>query len=130
MSGARGAGPVPSAGPASPASPAAHTVQPEPSMSDTPGRALSGPCSVGVHMRTRAPRVVELEWVRADGAQMRVRESTCHAHLIMYELGLVGGVLRIRRTLRGDVSTQRLTPVAVRRQTEEWWAALLSGKAV
>lgn len=99
-------------------------------MSDTPDRATSGPCSVGIHLRAQAPRTVKLEWMRAGGAQMRVYESTCHVHLIMYELGSVGGVLRIRRTIRGETSSQQLTPAAPRKQTEEWWVALLSGKVV
>ena len=98
-------------------------------MSFKPGRAVSGPCGVALHLRARAPRAMELEWVRANGATMRVRESTCHAHPVMYELGVIGGVLRIRRTIRGDPPTQSLTPAAPRKQTEQWWAALLSGKA-
>lgn len=88
---------------------------------------------VGRHPAPPRPRADRLVWYVLDEADpCRVHAATCWRCLEMsYELVSFGGayaIRRARRTGRGEELAE--TPRVRRVVIDEWWSALLKGRAV
>lgn len=85
---------------------------------------------VGVHPARPLPKATRLVWYRLDEPDpCRVHAATCWRCLeVAYELVSFGGAYAIRRSgRRGQLDE---TPRVRRRLADEWWAAVLTGRAV
>lgn len=88
-------------------------------------------CVHDIHIPPARPDAVPLEWTAYDGSPFRSRDASCMlcSPDLIYELGTIGGALRIRRT---EVTARkvRITPAQTRQKVAwGWWLGLRSGTA-